>query len=27
MLKVTGKVVPLTNGRGFAFELIRIDPA
>ena len=27
MLEVTGKVVPLTNEKGFAFELIRIDPA
>jgi DNA polymerase III alpha subunit len=27
MLKVTGKVVSLANGKGFAFELIRIDPA
>jgi DNA polymerase III alpha subunit len=27
MFKVTGKVVSLANGKGFAFELIRIDPA
>ena len=27
MLKVIGKVAPLTDGKGFAFELIRIDPA
>jgi DNA-directed DNA polymerase III PolC len=27
MIKVAGKVVPLANGKGFAFELIRIDPA
>ena len=27
VIRVTGKVVPLTNGKGLAFELIRIDGA
>jgi DNA polymerase III alpha subunit len=26
MIKVTGRVVPLNNGKGFAFDLIRVDP-
>jgi DNA polymerase III alpha subunit len=27
MLKVTGRVVSLANGKGFVFDLIQIDPA
>ena len=27
ILRVTGKVVPLTNGKGFSFQLVRLDPA
>jgi DNA-directed DNA polymerase III PolC len=27
VISITGKVVPLSNGKGFSFELIRVDPA